>query len=402
MQSVLSQATSAMRAGASAVNDLVADLNYRAGVHYILSGSFKSTALYLLAFDPVLRTLNVTSTFDGFGPHQYLAFNENRSRVYATTWATPPHLSAWAVERSSSDASVHEAPTLRHLGNADITAVSSYISVTERAIYSAGGPTAEVHDFSTEGGFGSKLQQLAFVPDNDLADTDKTRKALRIGSHGFDITKDGKAFIPHLGHNSIYMYEIDTLGTEGELHLLSENKSPREGDGPRHVWPHPNGKILYSVTEHTNFIDVYEIQSSSLKHVQSGSIVPSDKDPHQYRGNTLRLSRDGEFIFGSTRGSGVNGYVAAFAINPSTGKMISTEAVALYEMPTTGGIAGAIEPAFWKGSEGIAGQDYMVLVDEEEGFVRILGWSKGTRQFKDIASRTLPAGVSASHAIWLS
>lgn len=57
-------------------------------------------------------------------------------------------------------------------------AVSSYISVTERAIYSAGGPTAEVHDFSTEGGFGSKLQQLAFVPDNDLADTDKTRKAL--------------------------------------------------------------------------------------------------------------------------------------------------------------------------------------------------------------------------------
>lgn len=147
---------------------------------------------------------------------------------------------------------------------------------------------------------------------------------------------------------------------------------------------------------------MYEIQSSSLKHVQSGSIVPSDKDPHQYRGNTLRLSRDGEFVFGSTRGSGVNGYVAAFAINPSTGKMISTEAVALYEMPTTGGIAGAIEPAFWKGSEGIAGQDYMVLVDEEEGFVRILGWSKGTRQFKDIASRTLPAGVSASHAIWLS
>ena len=44
------------------------------------------------------------------------------------------------------------------------------------------------------------------------------------------------------------MYEIDTLGTEGELHLLSENKSPREGDGPRHVWPHPNGKILYSVS----------------------------------------------------------------------------------------------------------------------------------------------------------
>ena len=33
--------TSAMKAGASAVNDLVADLNYRAGVHYILSGAVR-------------------------------------------------------------------------------------------------------------------------------------------------------------------------------------------------------------------------------------------------------------------------------------------------------------------------------------------------------------------------
>lgn len=87
----------------------------------------------------------------------------------------------------------------------------------------------------------------------------------RVGSHGFDVTKDGKAFVPHLyvhagfsasleaetarsGRNSIYMYEVDTLGVNGELHFLDEVVSPRSEDGPRHVWPHPNGKLLYTVS----------------------------------------------------------------------------------------------------------------------------------------------------------
>lgn len=129
--------------------------------------------------------------------------------------------------------------------------------------------------------------------------------------------------------------------------------------------------------------------------------MPSDKDSHNYRGNTLRLSRDRKYIFGSTRGSGTNGYVAAFELEES-GKLASTTPVAYYEMPTSGGIAGAIEPAFWPGSEGIAGQDYIVLVDEEKGFVRILGWSGFTKRFKSIAETQLPEGASASHAIWLS
>lgn len=93
-------------------------------------GSFKSAALYLLAFDPVQRTLNVASTIDAYGPHQYLATNAARDRLYATTWASPPILSSWAVElqtdsRSSSSPSSDPAilqapPKLSHLNNADI------------------------------------------------------------------------------------------------------------------------------------------------------------------------------------------------------------------------------------------------------------------------------------------
>lgn len=142
--------------------------------------------------------------------------------------------------------------------------------------------------------------------------------------------------------------------------------------------------------------------------------MSTDVDRHDYRGNTLRLSRDGKYLFASTRGSSpsVKGYIAAFALD-STGRLSETvdsskakdeaiPAVAYYETKTSCGIAGAIEPAFWKGSEGIHGQDYLIHVDEEAGFVNILGWSGELKSFKEIASTKLPDGASASHAVWLS
>ena len=129
----------------------------------------------------------------------------------------------------------------------------------------------------------------------------------------------------------------------------------------------------------------------------------ADRNSDEYRGNTLRKSRDGRFIFGSTRGSkpGVRGFVTAFELDVK-GYLKSTDAVAYYETPTSGGIAGAIEPAHWKGSEGVGAQDYMLLVDEERGFVRVLGWGGAFKRFTEIAHTNLPEGATASHAIWLS
>ena len=57
-------------------------------------------------------------------------------------------------------------------------AVSSYISVTDKAIYSAGGHTAELHEVANDGGFGAKLQELKYLPHEEMKTADKTRKAL--------------------------------------------------------------------------------------------------------------------------------------------------------------------------------------------------------------------------------
>ena len=68
--------------------------------YHILSGSFRSLSLFLLAFSPANRSLSHLQTVSAFGPHQYLACNGRKDHVYTTSWANPPSLSSWRVERS--------------------------------------------------------------------------------------------------------------------------------------------------------------------------------------------------------------------------------------------------------------------------------------------------------------
>lgn len=75
-----------------------------APVHHILSGSFRSLSLFLLAFSPLHRTLSFVQKVDAFGPHQYLATNPRKDRVYTTSWALPPVLSSWEIERPDTGA----------------------------------------------------------------------------------------------------------------------------------------------------------------------------------------------------------------------------------------------------------------------------------------------------------
>lgn len=67
------------------------------------------------------------------------------------------------------------------MGGCDAAATGSYIQVDPNNgyIYSAGGPTGEVHRVDPKtGGFGDKLQELLYVEEDELAKADKTRKAL--------------------------------------------------------------------------------------------------------------------------------------------------------------------------------------------------------------------------------
>ncbi|KAJ6600797.1 hypothetical protein B0H10DRAFT_2082939 [Mycena sp. CBHHK59/15] len=235
--------------------------------HYILSGSFRSLSLFLLVFSPLHRTLDLVQTIKAFGPHQYIGLGPRigstdgplERYVYTTSWATPPQLQSWAIERQP------DGMRVRWVDSIGISATSSYIAVPPpySHIYSAGGPAAQVHALSPDSarGFGAHVQEVLFVKEDEWDTADKTRKALRYGSHGiefaFPVDAPSLAFIPVLGTSTI---EIYARAPDGSLVDLESSPAPRrasdvpEEDGPRHVKVHPNGKVLYCVTEHSKII----------------------------------------------------------------------------------------------------------------------------------------------------
>ncbi|TFK19601.1 3-carboxy-cis,cis-mucoante lactonizing enzyme [Coprinopsis marcescibilis] len=426
----------------------------------IVAGSFRSLSLVLLVFSPLNRTLHHVETVPAFGPHQYLATTPRKDYVYTTSWATPPILSSWRVERKDDDSVVR----LSHMNTVPITATSSYINIPPPYdyIYSAGGPTGEVHEWDpTTGGFGRKVQQFLFVPEEELDKADKTRVALRYGSHGVEFSSLGYAFIPVLGTDSIEMYRSDAV--TGKLVHISSNYSPRGTgvhDGPRHVKIHPNGKVLYCVAEHTNYLDIYDILADSLQHVSSHSILPrnlsvgsstpasSSADPHlrsKHRGGTLLLtpstpSRPAPVaLLTTTRGatSAENGWLSIFRLDkdgyisahpPSVNLSEETQHqhplegagdVVRFETPTSSGKANALDVRLKH--DGDSNGVWILLTDDdkkadERGAVRVLEWdgweSKdiGVRVVAEWPSPDLPQlarggdGVEftgASHALWL-
>ncbi len=275
---------------------------------HIVTGTFNSPSLYVLEFDPLSSTPTTPATpatpaapaasatlailheVEAEGPHQYLALGVSspsypklpsreggwqglRKTVYATTWAETSTLSAWHVDPSTYG--------LRFGNRREITATGSYVHVQPppyfsatgpgfgatpgiaRWLGSAGGPTGELHTLDPRTGeIGEKVKELVFLPggERELEAADKTRKALRYGAHSFDCSaaeegdEGGKvAFVADLGSNSVKAY------TFPGLELVYEVKSKREGDGPRHSIPHPHWPVLFTVTEHTNYVDAYQI-----------------------------------------------------------------------------------------------------------------------------------------------
>lgn len=79
--------------------------------------------------------------------------------------------------------------------------------------------------------------------------------------------------------------------------------------------------------------------------------------------------------------------------------------LAMYETPTSGGKANAISvapPSSWSFS---SSGEYIVLTDDEQGFIFVLSWDAERGGVEEVA-RTKLGGfdgedVMASHAIWL-
>ncbi|KAI5886634.1 uncharacterized protein SCHCODRAFT_02642233 [Schizophyllum commune H4-8] len=390
----------------------------------ILAGSFRSLSLFLLAFTYAPNNGSSISFIHqsdtAFGPHQYIALNARRDRAYTTSWGSPPILSSWEIAREQQI----EHWRVSHINNAPITATSSYIALTPPSngqhIYSMGGPTGEVHTVDPEtGGFGQKVQEVLFVEEGELEKADKTRKALREGSHGIEFLLSSTprlAFVPVLGTDAkpgtIEVYTHDpATGLLSYLHSTPPPPVSKDNDGPRHVKLHPNGRVLYCVTEHTNRIDVYTIDSTSktpLTYATSHALMPPPPPRTHYRGSTLQLAPSTSHypapraILTSTRGGseGTNGWIG---IHPLDAAGDFTGTPRYHELSTSGGKSLALAVMSKPGDET---RSWVLVSDDAEGAggVRVIEWNHETDELEELAMWGGDADVDmqgSSFSLWL-
>ena len=108
-------------------------------------------------------------------------------------------------------------------------------------------------------------------------------------------------------------------------------------------------------------------------------------------------------MYASTRGlaAETKGYVAVFELHPD-GTVVSDDPICIWETPTSGGIANAIEPAPW--SDEFREVEYLAMTDSLEGWVFILSFDG--KEVKEVARVNLgktDSGevVQAATALWL-
>ncbi|RMZ85111.1 hypothetical protein DV738_g120, partial [Chaetothyriales sp. CBS 135597] len=362
-----------------------------------LVGTFNTPHIYTLTFTLAedksssgKGSLAIAKRHDAIGSHSWLhltpPFNTAepfpaqprgqstvpRRNLYATAWTEPPSVVAYAIESPTS---------IKLLGQGRTKARSGYVTASDKAVYSAGGATVE------------PLQILSFVEATGNQKDDGSVLdfgGLRHGAHSADLSPDGSfLYVADIGRNAIWTYTIDSKH-DGKVVLAEKLISPRPNDGPRHVWPHPAGKVVYVLQEHSS---------------HGVRIIPDALNETAFWADEVRNSLSNgaapRWLYATTRGleASTKGWLAVIAIDAdghvdASAGSNNNGVVALWETPTSGGWANAVQPG-----PTVDGVEYLALTDSEQGWVFVLGWDG--KEITEVARQKLDPGAGAATAVWL-
>mgnify|MGYP001590328491 FL=1 len=144
------------------------------------------------------------------------------------------------------------------------------------------------------------------------------------------------------------------------------------------------------------------LETSSCMLYKPLTSEPVDKSPKLFWADEVRVSPSKQYLYASTRGldTAERGWVAVFGLL-SSGLIASETPLALWETPTCGGWANAVEPAPRPLStlDGAEGVDYIALTDSEKGLVLVLSWDG--KAVEEVARVRLEGGAAAATAVWL-
>lgn len=127
------------------------------------------------------------------------------------------------------------------------------------------------------------------------------------------------AFVPHVGR----LNKVEQLRFDAKAGTLESNSPPHlaggEGEGPRHMQFHPNGRWVYFVNEQGKSVTLCDLdpEKGTLTARQSVPTVPEDQRT-QGTCADIHVSADGRFVYASNRG---HNSIATFAVDGVTGML---------------------------------------------------------------------------------
>ncbi|HCD06650.1 lactonase family protein [Companilactobacillus crustorum] len=127
--------------------------------------------------------------------------------------------------------------------------------------------------------------------------------------HYSALTPDGKLIICDYGADRIYIYDIE----DPKQPKLMNNYIAPSGYAPRHLVFHPTKPYLYVACELSSKILVmeYDAETAGLTLVDEAEAA---KDEQKNTTAAIRISKDGKFLYASTRGANT---IATFNIDPN-------------------------------------------------------------------------------------
>jgi 6-phosphogluconolactonase len=138
-------------------------------------------------------------------------------------------------------------------------------------------------------------------------------------AHSIETSNDNRmAISADLGLDKLFLYRFDA--TNATLTESPESSIPMDpGAGPRHIVFHPNGRLVFVISEMDSTVSVfrYAARTGHLRRTQTISTLPLS-----FRGNNdaaeLAVSPSGKFLYASNRG---HNSIAVFAIDRRIGRL---------------------------------------------------------------------------------
>ena len=143
-------------------------------------------------------------------------------------------------------------------------------------------------------------------------------------AHGVYLSPDNRyALVPDLGIDRIAAYNLD-LDPTRLVPLAAANKLP-PGSGPRHLTFHPNGRIVYVISELLCTMTAfhYDPGIGALRSFQTiSTLPPGETIPKGTSTAEVQVHPNGRFLYGSNRGANT---LVVYAIDEKSGQLTYVE-----------------------------------------------------------------------------